>query len=88
MAFYTDNLTKKDRYELEDKLLLETHRVLAMFKESIPRGGHLSLTAFPNGHLDVYIFSGERTEDGTRAIMVCDAWGEMVGGRMEAHRIE
>lgn len=88
MAVYTENLTKKERHELEDKLLMETDRVLAMFKESIPDGGHLSLTAFPNGHMDVSIYSGKQTEDGKRAIMVCDAWGRMKNGRMEAHRIE
>ena len=88
MAVYTDNLTKKERYELEDKLLRETDRVLAMFKESIPRGGHLNFTAFPDGHMDVYIYSGKQTEDGKKSIMVCNAWGRMKNGRLEANRIE
>lgn len=88
MAVYTDNLTKKERYELEEKLLLEANRHLGQFMESIPDGGHLSITVFPNGHLDVLIFSGKQTEDRKNAIMVCDAWGKMVAGRLEAHRIE
>ena len=86
MAVYDNTLSTKERHELEDKLLRETDRILAMFKESIPDGGHLSLTAFPDGHMDVYIWTGKLTDDGKCCIMVCEAWGHMENGKLKVSR--
>ena len=85
---YTDTLPKKERHALEEKLLMETNRILESVKSLIPKGGHLSLVAFPDGHMDVNIFSGNLTDDGERAIMVCDAWGSVSGGKLKVHRNE
>ena len=86
MSVYDNTLSTKERHELEEKLLLETNRIFESVRGLIPKEGHLSLTAFPDGHMDVDIWTGELTADGKCAIMVCDAWGHMENGKLKVSR--
>ena len=82
-------MTAKERNDWERKILDEVNRIGEMVREITPKDGHLSMTWFPDGHMDVFICSGERVKnaDGTEnTVMILDAWANMKGGIMQVHR--
>lgn len=83
-------MTEKERHEREAGLLEEIQRIGESVRDITPAEGHLSLTWFPDGHMDVFLFAGERVknDDGSaKSIMVLDAWADTVDGRLMVSRI-
>lgn len=83
-------MTAKERYGREDGLLEEIRRIGESVRDITPEKGHLSMTWFPDGHMDVFLFAGERVKDkdgNERAEMVLDAWAETADGRLMVRRV-
>lgn len=83
-------MTSAERYKLEKKLLAQIREIGEGVKGITPEKGHLSMTWFPNGHMDVFISSGERAVDkdgNERSVMILDAWGDMKDGELKVSRV-
>lgn len=83
-------MTSAERYKWEETLLARFREIGESVKDITPEKGHLSMTWFPDGHMDISLFSGERVkkEDGTdRVVMLLDAWGDTTSGELKVSRV-
>ena len=83
-------MTAKERHEREEKLFAQIREIGESIRDITPENGHLCMTWFPSGHMDVLLFSGEQVngENGVkRPVMVLDAWGETESGKLKVYRV-
>ena len=62
-------MTKAERLLLTERLIAEVRRIGETIRDVTPKEGHLSLTWFPDGHVDVVISDGQNPPK-----FVIDAW--------------
>lgn len=82
-------MTTAERHQWEETLLAQIHEIGESVRDITPENGHLSMTWFPDGHMDVFLCTGETVKDkygNESAEMVLNAWGNMKGGALEVHR--
>lgn len=83
-------MTVKERHEREENLLSKLREIGESIRDITPEKGHLSLTWYPDGHMDVVLFGGVTVneKDGKEtAVMILDAWAEIEKGKLQVHRI-
>lgn len=83
-------LTQQERHKWEKELLEQISRIGESVKDITPENGHLSMTWFPDGHMDVFLCSGETVKDkdgNERSVMILDAWGDMESGKLKVSRV-
>ena len=83
-------MTVKERYEREENVLSKMREIGESVRDITPENGHLCLTWFPDGHMDVYLFGGRtfKEENGRETSeMILDAWAEIEKGKLQVHRI-
>lgn len=84
-----DKLPMKERHKWEKELLEQISRIGETVRGLTPENGHLSMTWFPDGHMDVFLCTGETVKDkdgNERAEMILNAWGNKANGVLEVHR--
>ena len=83
-------MTAAERHQWEKTLLAQIHEIGESVKDITPENGHLSMTWFPGGYVNVFLCTGEMVKDkdgNESAEMVLNAWGDMKGGALEVHRL-
>lgn len=83
-------MTAKERYAIEEKILSQLREIGESIRDITPEKGHLSLTWYPDGHMDVVLFGGETVneKDGKETVvMILDAWAETEDGKLKVHRV-
>lgn len=83
-------MTEKERHSLERKLLEEVQRIGDSVRDITPRGGLLTMTWFPNGHVGVSLYSGDeviRDNGKVESVMILDAYGDAPNGKLQVHRL-
>lgn len=70
-------MTKAERLLLAERLIEESRRIGETIRDVTPKEGHLSLTWFPDGHVDVVISDGQ-----TPPGFIVDAWQCSEKGRV------
>lgn len=83
-------MTVKERHEREENLLSKMREIGESVRDITPENGHLSLTWFPDGHMDVYLFGEKifKEKNGSETTeMILDAWADIEKGKLQVHRL-